>query len=468
MLTYSLKDKNEPLYRALYNAIKDDIVSLRLQRGMKLPSKRAMAENNCVSIITVENAYSLLLSEGYIYSKPRSGFFVSDIKYRADTKKDVENALKINEENKSPSYIADFSSSQTPSDLFPFDDWLKCAKKVFRSEKSSLLDNPPSMGCSILRGAIKNYLKNIRGLECDEKNIVIGAGSEYLYQILAILIGEEHRYAIEEPGYRKMEYMYRAQSLDVDFISINDGGIKKEELERKNIDILHITPSHQYPTGIVMPVSKRYELLSWASEKSGRYIIEDDYDSELRLDGRPISSLKAIDTEGNVIYINTFSKALASTIRISYMVLPPALGEKYRKKLFFLSSPVSTFEQYTLSEFISSAKMESHINRIRTYYRKKRDTLIKALQESYIGKKIEIKGENAGLHFLMKVKTEKSEEEVIKKGEEEEIKLLPLSSFYHDISRMKNEDRNTYVMNYASLDMSALDCIINKLEGIFS
>ena len=178
--------------------------------------------------------------------------------------------------------------------------------------------------------------------------------------------------------------------------------------------------------------------------------------------------MKAIDTEGTVIYLNTFSKALSSTVRISYMVLPQPLGEKYRKELFFLSSPVSTFEQYTLSEFISSGKLASHISRLRTYYRKKRDIFIKALKMSSMGDKLEIKGENAGLHFLMKVNIEQEEDEIIKKAEKEEMKLIPLSTFYHDISRVRKEERNTYVMNYAFLDTTNLDFVIKKIERTFS
>ncbi len=467
MLTYDLKNSNKPLYTALYSALKSDILSGRIQRGVKLPSKREMAENNGISIITVENAYSVLLSEGYIYSKPRSGFFVSDINYKNFPQEFYPTIDDKAEEIVNTPLSIDFSSNQTPPDLFPFEDWMRAEKKVFSLERNMLLDNPPSMGCLTLRCAIRDYLRDVRGLRADEKNIVIGAGSEYLYQVLTLLIGKGKRYGIEDPGYRKMELMYRSQDVDVAFLSLDDWGIRKEELEEKKIDILHITPSHQYPTGVVMTVSKRYELLSWAAEKKGRYIIEDDYDSDLRLDGRPIAALKAIDTEGTVIYLNTFSKALSSTVRISYMVLPPSLGEKYRKELFFLSSPVSTFEQYTLSEFISSGKLESHINRLRTYYRKKRDAFIKALKMSSIGGRLEIKGENAGLHFLMKVNTEHNEDEIVKRAEEEGLRLITLSSFFHDISHIKKDERNTYVMNYAFLDTATLDSVIQKIERVF-
>lgn len=475
MLTYNLQRTNEPLYIALYNALKADILSGVLTKGEKIPSKRHMATNNGVSIITVENAYELLLSEGYIFSKPKSGYFVCDISN--DTFTEIPKSLKEPDifdnhqyDSLKDRYIANFSNNQTPSDLFPFDNWLKTTRKVFSEKRKELLENSPSQGIVSLRKSITRYLKEYRGLDVDESSIVIGAGSEYLYSLLVQLLSRDVVYGIENPGYQKQAQIYKSLGAKVDYFSIDEKGIKPQEVENKDIGVLHITPSHQYPTGIIMPISRRYELLAWASAVNGRYIIEDDYDSELRLDGKPIPSLKSIDKEGCVVYLNTFSKALCSTVRISYMVLPPTLLQKFNKNLSFYSCTVSTFEQYTLQEFIDSGKMGSHINRLRTYYRKKRDVFIKAIKSSSLCNSVTIFGEKTGLFFLMKVVSSKDERSIIALSREQGIGLCTLSSFYHTNNNCDNEkniEKNVFIMNYATLDMDKIDNIIERLCKIF-
>lgn len=475
MLTYDLQKTEGPLYEALYTAIKTDILTGALAPNEKLPSKRRMASNNGISVITVESAYGRLLSEGYIQSKPKSGFYVCDIKGlghgipKADVLEPSQNdALQSK-------YIADFSNNQTPTDLFPFDDWSKATRSVLSRRHEELLENSPSCGILQLRRSIAEYLKEYRGLEVDESTIVVGAGSEFLYSLIVQLIGRDCIYGIENPGYRKQELTYRAQGVQVEHLCIDDKGVRAKDLEDKGMDVVHITPSHQYPTGIVMPISRRYELLAWAAGKQGRYIIEDDYDSELRLDGKPIPSFKSIDREGCVIYLNTFSKTLCSTVRISYMVLPPRLMRLFNERLSFYSCTVSTFEQYTLLEFMESGRMGTHISRLRTYYRRKRDAFIGALSKSQLGPYVEISGEKAGLHFLMKVHTQKREADVLKTAGNEGIGLCSLSSFYHcgsDADSVNNDgghaaNRNTFVMNYATLDVSKLDEIVGKLCKVF-
>lgn len=467
MLTYDLGKKEGPLYISLYNAVREDIMRGILKGGSKLPSKREMAGNNAVSVITVENAYSLLLSEGYIYSRPRSGYFVSDI-----TKSQIHNRDEVplrpekeSEPAEKRAILADFSKSQTPPSLFPFDGWLKAVKKVFGDERENLLLASPSEGIAELRRSIALYLREYRGLSVDEECIVVGAGSEYLYGALINLLGRDNIYALEDPGYSKTGRIYLSEGVKVEYIPLDKNGIRKDELEKRRIDIVHITPSHQYPTGIVMPVSRRYEILSWASSGDGRYIIEDDYDSELRLDSRPIPSFKSIDTEGRVIYLNTFSKTLSPTVRISYMVLPPSLMKKYRSELSFYSSTVSTFEQYTLHVFMSQGMMESHINRLRTYYRRKRDALLAAIRRSSLGEIVEIRNEKAGLHFLMHVNSAKCEEDIMRDAERLSVSLLPLSSFYHNPA---SAERNTFIMNYGALEGDKIDSVVERLRIAFT
>ncbi len=472
MLTYNLKNTQDPLYLALYNSIKADILNGKLRQNEKLPSKKQLASYNGVSVITVENAYSLLVSEGYIFSKPKSGFYVCDLSCDiphefaiSHPKPDIP-VLSQNDSLKSK-LIMDFSNNQTPSDLFPFENWLKATKKIFSEKRENLLENSLGQGILPLRHSIAKYLREYRGLWVDEKDIVVGAGSEYLYGILVQLLGRDAIYGIENPGYRKQEKIYKAQGVRVEYLNIDENGMNPKEFDSKDIGVLHITPSHQYPTGIIMPISRRYELLAWAAAKKGRYIIEDDYDSELRLEGKPIPSFKSIDTEGCVIYLNTFSKTLCSTVRISYMVLPPELLRRYNSELSFYSCTVPTFEQYTLQEFMENGRMACHISKLRTCYRRKRDALIKAIKNSRLAPFVEISQEKAGLHFLMKVSSQIDEESIVQRAKEKGIGLCTLSSFYHEEASSKGAiKRNIFVMNYATLDMSKIDEIVEKLNCI--
>ena len=240
-------------------------------------------------------------------------------------------------------------------------------------------------------------------------------------------------------------------------------GVEVSQLEEKKVDIVHISPSHHYPTGIVMPISRRYELLGWAAKGEGKYIIEDDYDSELRLGGKPIPTLQSIDISEKVIYMNTFTKTLASTVRISYMILPRPLLEQFYQKLSFYSCTVSNFEQYTLDLFIKEGYFEKHINRLRNYYQNKKNGFLSAIRDSGLHKCVEISGEEAGVHFLMKLKTEKAEENVMELAKAQGIKLSPLSKFYYE---KKAGIENTYVMNYSSVDMEQIGKIVRGLEKI--
>lgn len=462
MLTYDLKSTENPLYEALYNAIRNDILEGKLKSGEKLPSKRKMAANNGISIITVENAYGLLLSEGYIHSRPKSGFYVCYIPDAAyapqnEIRTVVESAHR--DEGHRTELAADFSNNQTPADLFPFEAWSKAARASLMVQRDKLLENSPSCGIMQLRQSIAQHLKEYRGLVVDPDSIVVGAGSEYLYGLIVQLIGRSCTYGIEDPGYMKQELVYKAQGVKLQYLNLDEKGLRADQLDSKGVQVVHTTPSHQYPTGIVMPISRRYELLAWASSAEGRYIIEDDYDSELRLDGRPIPSFKSIDREGCVIYVNTFSKTLCSTVRISYMVLPHRLMQRFKEGLSFYSCTVSTFEQYTLLGFMQSGRLATHINRLRTYYRRKRDAFIKALRESSLGDRISISGDKAGLHFIMKVRTVIPEHIVVEKAKSNGIGLCPVSGF----RRNGESETNAFVMNYATLDLDAMDDIVDRL-----
>ncbi|MDO5807370.1 MAG: PLP-dependent aminotransferase family protein [Lachnospiraceae bacterium] len=462
MITYTFTNTgSDSLYEYLYKCIKNDILQGTIKAGEKLPSKRTFAKNLGISVITVENAYEQLIAEGYIYSIPKKGFYVTDLKKEVETEKKTVTREMVPITGGESGYFADFTSNQTQSELFPFTVWTRMIREVLGENQIQLMTNPPCGGIYPLREAIAKYLKEFRDMTVLPEQIIIGAGTEYLYGLLIQLLGREKVYAVENPGYRKIAKIYRSWKVACEYIDMDEEGVRIEELQRKQVDILHISPSHHYPTGIVMPVSRRYELLGWASKSSRHYIIEDDYDSELRLGGQPIPTMQSIDVSDRVIYMNTFTKTLASTVRISYMILPPPLLEQFYERLSFYSCSVSNFEQYTLGKFIEEGFFEKHINRLRNHYHKKRDALLTAIRNSRLGDCVCISGEEAGVHFLMEIQTEKEEEEFLAAAQARGIRLSPLSAHYHN---QETERRNVYVMNYSSVETDNAQEIVRRLE----
>ena len=478
MLTYNLTATgSDSLYESLYKCIKNDILQGKLCAGEKLPSKRSFAKNLGISVITVENAYGQLSDEGYIYSMPKRGFYVSDIDMVANPNTGAKTSADANLFDDSASiacshYFADFSSNQTDSEIFPFTIWTKTVRSVLNDNRIQLMINPPCGGILPLRNAIARYLGDFRGMKVAPHQIIIGAGTEYLYGLLIQLLGKNLIYGVENPGYHKIGKICKSMGVTYRHVDLDESGVSIHELEEKKIDIIHTSPSHHFPTGIVMPVSRRYELLGWAAKKKQHYIIEDDYDSELRLSGKPFPTLQSIDVSGKVIYMNTFTKTLASTVRISYMVLPEDLAKRFYSELSFYSCTVSNFEQYTLAQFMENGSFEKHINRLRNYYQNKRDAILKELKSGSIGKYITIQEEEAGVHFLMHIQSDCTEAEIVEKAKAGGVKLDPLSRYYikntekHEQNGQENPYENTYVMNYSSINMENIKKIVQVLSEL--
>ena len=478
MLTYNLTATgSDSLYESLYKCIKNDILQGKLCAGEKLPSKRSFAKNLGISVITVENAYGQLSDEGYIYSMPKRGFYVSDIDMVANPNTGAKTSADANLFDDSASiacshYFADFSSNQTDSEIFPFTIWTKSVRSVLNDNRIQLMINPPCGGILPLRNAIARYLGDFRGMKVAPHQIIIGAGTEYLYGLLIQLLGKNLIYGVENPGYHKIGKICKSMDVSYRHVDLDENGVSIHELEEKKIDIIHTSPSHHFPTGIVMPVSRRYELLGWAAKKKQHYIIEDDYDSELRLSGKPFPTLQSIDVSGKVIYMNTFTKTLASTVRISYMVLPEDLAKRFYSELSFYSCTVSNFEQYTLAQFMENGSFEKHINRLRNYYQNKRDAILKELKSGSIGKYITIQEEEAGVHFLMHIQSDCTEAEIVEKAKAGGVKLDPLSRYYikntekHEQNGQENPYENTYVMNYSSVNMENIKKVVQVLSQL--
>lgn len=460
MLTYSFENRgSDSLYEYLYKQIKNDILSYRLSPDEKLPSKRALAKHLSVSTITVENAYQQLMAEGYIYSIPKSGFYVSHVSgMKRETDRSVIFSAPV--EETLPGYEVDFVTNSIPASSFPFSIWTKLLRETMSDNAEKLMVRSPSTGIYQLRKAIAVYLLQFRGMSVDPDQIIIGAGTEYLYSLIIQLLGRNLTYAVEDPGYQKISKIYQANHVDWIPVPLDDAGIDIAYLNQTKADVLHISPSHHFPTGIVTPVSRRYELLSWASKEPGRYVIEDDYDSELRLLGKPIPSLQSIDVAEKVIYINTFSKTLTSTIRISYMVLPKSLMARYKQELGFYSCTVSNFEQYTLASFIEQGYFEKHINRMRNYYRTQRDAIVSCLRQKPYQEQMTIREENAGLHFLLKVKTSLSDQQLIQRAREKGIHLSCLSEYCY---RKDSQAEHTLVLNYSGIEKGQMERAVQLL-----
>lgn len=468
MLTYSFADLgSDSLYEHLYKCIKNDIINGVLRVGEKLPSKRNFAKNLDISTITVENAYGQLMAEGYIYSIPKRGYFVSDIsaleqEHRPKDYKLIEKDIPKLKPN-GGEYFADFVSNGNNPKNFPFSTWAKLTRELMAEESVALMTNPPAGGIAELRNAIAEYMYQFRGMKVDPAQIIIGAGTEYIYSLLVQLFGNDSLFAVEEPGYKKISRIYKSHNAEYKNIPMDKEGIDMKALEESGANILHISPSHHFPTGLVTPISRRYELLGWASKADNRYIIEDDYDCEFRMHGNPIPPLKSIDVMEKVIYINTFSKSLASTIRISYMVLPHHLLERFYKKLGFYSCTVSNFEQYTLARFIGRGYFEKHINRQRNYYKTLRNTLLEAIKNSSLAERVNIMEEDAGLHFLMKIKTTMSDGELVLRAREEKLRIACLSEYYE---KPRDDVAHILVMNYSGIDIEKIPEAVARLGRV--
>lgn len=510
MLTYSFDDRGmDFLYEHLYKEIKNDILIGNLKAHEKLPSKRALAAHLNVSVVTVENAYSQLLAEGYIYSKPKSGFYVCDVKAEDADVVVVRNAYDIGVYKNSTSgyaakddsvqtttsdgpdvsymsgirskdyvtehthvtrehaeapdqnrFFADFVNNSTLSENFPFSTWTKLMRETMMDDREKLMKRSPSGGIFELRKAIADYLYQFRGMSVSPNQIIVGAGTEYLYGLIIQLLGRGSVYGVENPGYQKIQHIYDAYQVKCCYIDMDESGVNIDSLEKSGADVVHISPSHHFPTGTVTPASRRYELLGWAAKQEGRYIIEDEYDSEFRLVGNPIPALQSIDASDKVIYMNTFSKSLSSTIRISYMVLPIPLMVRYNHVLSFYACTVSNFDQYTLTRFIQEGYLEKHINRMRKFYRNSRDRILGCIRSHRLYPQVTIKEENAGLHFLMEIDTSYTDREMVDRAAAAGINISSLSQYCHG---KEQEDSHTLVINYSGIEEDIIEEACDRL-----
>lgn len=449
-LTMNLNtDSKTPLYEQIYNFIKKDIQSGRIARGEKLPSTRVLSKHLEVSRSTVSLAYEQLLSEGFIESEPYRGFFAAQIEelYHLEPVQ----AKEPKKESTEKKYKYDFTPNGVDLNSFPYNVWRKLSKDTLMDDRTELFRSGDSQGEYGFRNAVCNYLYQARGVSCTPDQIIIGAGSDYLFMLLAMILGAHHKIAFEDPTYKQAYRLANSLSYETVPVSMDKSGMMVSELSGTDADIAYVTPSHQYPTGIVMPMKRRLELLRWAGEQGGRYIVEDDYDSEFRYKGKPIPALQGYDRKEKVIYLGTFSKSIAPAIRLSYMVLPKSLLHIYHKRHRFVNSTVSKVDQIIVQRFLEEGHYERHLNKMRALYKGRHDTLIEALKP--LSDMCRISGEHAGVHLLLTFEKGKSEEELIAQAEKREIKVYGLK----DYRILRNAaDKPTVLLGYANLSEKQL------------
>ncbi len=472
------------LYEQIYLHIKNEIRQGKLLQGERLPSTRYLAEFLQVSRSTVELAYDQLLSEGYIEAMPYRGYFVCPVEElydlgeeeRPDGEKNAEEgetgAWASMEERgdkagrrSSTAFAYDFSPNTIDMTAFPYATWKKITKNILVDVNSEIFTSGSPKGDYILRETIARYLHTSRGVNCSPKQIIIGAGNDYLLMLLEKILGRHVKIAMENPTYRRAYRIFDSFAYRISPIAMDSSGMSSQGLRASEADVAYVMPSHQYPTGIVMPIGRRIELLKWAGEKEGRYLIEDDYDSEFRFRGKPVPSLQASDRLGKVIYIGTFSKSIAPAIRIGYMVLPLSLLRIYEEKCSFYSTTVSRIDQRILNEFIANGHFERHLNRMRKIYREKQDNLLdgwKGMERNFT-----VSGEDAGLHILLQDKRGRSEKELTDAAAKVGVRVYGLSEFcVGEIAPQWKAD--TVILGYASLKNEQIKEGMERLRSVWA
>lgn len=475
VLTYGLRREGAgTLQGQLYALIRADVESGAIAAGERLPSKRALARHLGVSVITVEGAYGQLVAEGYLESRERRGYFAADIPRtlvrgsvgeelshatargaagvlggESSAGQKCENAaltcgndgsqvLSPIEDRfflglESPRrLVANFSGGAPAEGMFPYAAWARTIRRVLADESErSLLAASGPQGSLALRQALAAHLRGFRGMEVDPAQIVVGAGAQTLYHLLVQLLGRGRRFAVEDPGYPRLAATYRAEGVEVAPVALDADGPSLDALRASGASVLHCMPSHQFPTGLVTTAPRRYELLAWAVEAPGRYLIEDDYDCEFRMAGRPMPSLQGVDGAERVIYLNTFTKSLGAAFRIGYMVLPPHLARAFVRDLGFHACTVGALEQAALARFVAAGDYERHVSRTRTRYRRIRDGLLDALRATPASERLSFDHVNAGLHFVLRVEgmDAAGQERLVAGALRRGVRMAPLTSY---------------------------------------
>lgn len=462
-LTIPLKDHTEiPLYEQIYEHIKEEMKAGTIPAYSRLPSTRKLSEGLGVSRATVQKAYDQLLAEGYLDAEPCRGYYTAqldrilleeDLKGRlsllqqadpgmadprvADQSKPYQQMSELQMTDKKTidrkmtdrkmtvqKWICDFSPGGVDLTAFPYPTWRRLMKETMMDETGSLFLKGDPQGEPGLRKTIAEYIHEARGVKCRPEQIVIGAGSEYILVLLSMIFGRDTSIAMEDPTYLQAYRVLASQGHKIVPVAMDSMGMRTDLLRRTGVRLAYCMPSHQYPTGTVMPISRRLELLAWAKEY-GAFLIEDDYDSEFRYSGRPIPALRSVDHEERVIYLGTFSRAIAPAIRVSFMVLPEQLLLEYQRRCGFFSCTVPRADQAILERYLSGGHFERHLGRMRGIYREKRQMLLELLEG--LGPEYTVQGDAAGVHILVCAHGRLTEAELVSRAAAQGVRVYGMS-----------------------------------------
>lgn len=467
---------SKTLYEQIYEYIREEIRAGRLLVDEKLPSARFLAQYLQVSRTTVDMAYGQLVAEGYLTARPKRGYFVAAVEnlYTLETRVRAEKPEDAQADVKEDICRYDFSPNVIDMRFFPYATWKKITRNILVDAKSHMFALGEPQGDVELRTTICRYLHGSRGVNCEPEQIIIGAGNDFLLLLLEKILGRHIHVAMENPTYVRAYKTFCSFAYPVSLVPVDEKGIRVDCLRKTDAQVAYVMPSHQYPTGVSMPIGRRMELLKWAVEDKERYLIEDDYDSEFRYKGKPLPSLQASDTAGRVIYIGTFSKAIAPAIRISYMVLPYPLLERYRQECGFFSSSVSRIDQTILDEFIRDGYFERYLNKMRKQYRMKHDLLLSEIRP--LEKSFRVTGGNAGLHILLTDTRGRSEEMLEEAARVRGVKTYRLGEFRMGESAMQDKKAeesgflmpSTMILGYGGLSMEEIREGVSILKKVWS
>lgn len=468
MLTYDFSKRGTlGLYEYLYECLKADILEGKLSAGEKLPSKRAFARHLQMSIKTVENAYEQLLMEGYITAKEKSGYYVALLEGE-----DKNVRAKAGFSDFAPGLL-DTGKRKAALDIryrvaafsdFPYSTWAKMVREVLSYKEVAIVGDSPWQGVYELREQIARYLYAYRGMQVSSECIVVGSNMDELYGRLIALLGRDAHYAFEDPGYGRFAKICDTQGLSYDYVRIDEDGMEVDRLSDTMANVAVVSPAHHFPTGLVMPIGRRLSLLTWAEKERGRYIIENDFDSEFRFSKRPIPTIYSMEYNHRVIYMNSFMKTMMPTIPISYMVLPRKLMEQYEKMFADSECRVSVLEQHALAEFMEKGYFERHIQRMKKHYKGKRDAFLQVLKDSPLLDITRIEEKDAGNHFLMGIDTNLSDTQIKWFARENGVDLELVSEY---CVADKQRYAHQVIVSYTTASEKDFEAAVEKITQLF-
>lgn len=455
-------NSNTPLYVQLYEYIKSEILSGRIKPNEKLPSIRELSKLLNLSKTTIESSYDQLLVEGYIYSKPQSGYYTHSISLEMS-----KNGYKpqLNQHDTSLTHVMPNKNKYTDVSCFDFIKWKKCSNKIFTEYSHELLTESFSQGEEYLRREISKYVYQARGVLCTPDQVVIGAGTQQIMNLLCIILKDMGLYqaGFEDPGYSPARKVFSDRGFAITPISIEEDGINMKELKKSNCSLIYVSPSHQFPLGSVLSISKRQELLEWAY-KGNRIIIEDDYNSELRYLGRPIPSLQGLDQKDKVIYLGSFSTTLLPSMKISYMILPTPMLFQYKEVIHSYNQTCSKVEQLTLALFMNEGLYQKHVKKLRKLYSNKLQ-LLKATLEKEMNQMVKVLSALSGVHMLLEINSEKSSETLCEAAIKKGLYALPITQY---MIRKKDISKPILLLYYTQIPLSDIPTAIKDLKSVWT